>query len=84
MGWVHHLGMDQRKDLAKVYRAHRAGLTRRLMTEGHLSEHAAEQEVLAWEAEAERRNLDARTADWWAPAWGWMAEQRESKRRTAG
>ena len=73
--------MSRRTDLGKVYVAHRAGLIRRLVAEGHMGEHAAEQEVLAWEAEADRRHLDARTADWWAPAWGWMAEQRKSRRR---
>lgn len=73
--------MARRNDPAKLYIAHRTGLINRLVREAHVSEHTAEKLLLAWEAEGERRHLDARTGDWWAPAWAWILEQREHSRR---
>lgn len=71
--------MARRADPAKLYIAHRVGLIGRLQAEGRMSEHRAEEFVAAWEAEAERRNLDRRLGDFWAPAWGWIAERRQTR-----
>jgi hypothetical protein len=48
-----------------------------------MSEEVAERWLVAWEAEARSRGLDARTGAFWDPAYDWIAEQRRV-RRTQG
>jgi hypothetical protein len=66
--------MDQKSRIA-WYRSQRYGIIRRLQ-HGRLSVEAAERWVAAWEDEARRRHLDPSAADWWDPAWAWIADQR--------
>ncbi len=68
--------MAHRPDPLRLYAAHRAGLTTRLVNEARLSPETAERRIIAWESEARQRGLDGRTGAWWEPAWAWIAEQR--------
>lgn len=69
--------MARRPDPERLYAAHRAGLTMRLVREARISPERTEGWISAWEAEAALRDLDRRTGGWWEPAWGWIAEQRQ-------
>jgi hypothetical protein len=68
--------MARRPDPERLYAAHRAGLFNRLVREARLSEDSAERWLVVWESEARSRHLDARTGEWWEPAWEWIADQR--------
>ena len=67
--------MGRRATPENLSAAHRAALTARLVAEVRILPETAERCVAAWEAEARRRGLDARTPEWWRPAWEWIAEQ---------
>lgn len=69
--------MSPRPDPERLYQAHRAARLSRLQAEARLSPTAAEEWITRWEAEALLRGLDRRTGAFWAPAWEWIAEQRE-------
>jgi hypothetical protein len=48
----------------------------RLIREARISPDKTDRWISAWEAEAALRGLDGRTAEWWEPAWEWIAERR--------
>lgn len=68
--------MSRRADPLRIYAAHRAGLTQRLVREARISEDSAEHWITASESEARQRGLDGRMAAWWEPASDWIADQR--------
>jgi hypothetical protein len=66
----------RRPDPQRLYAAHRAGLTMRLVRVGRLSPETAERWVAQWETEASLRGLDRHKGTVWEPAWDWIADQR--------
>jgi hypothetical protein len=68
--------MARRPDPLNLYIAHRSGLFQRLIAGGWISEKVAELRITAYEAHARELHLDARSPDFWRPAWDWIAEQR--------
>jgi hypothetical protein len=68
--------MARRKpDPLNLYIAHRTGLFQRLIAGGRMSEQVAELGISAFEAHSRELHLDSRSADFWRPAWDWIAEQ---------
>jgi hypothetical protein len=51
------------------------GIVRRLQQSG-IPRETATQWARLWEAEAQRRDLDPMSGEWWTAAWAWIAEQR--------
>ena len=63
-------------DPERLFAAHRAGLTQRLISVARLSPETAKRWVAKWEAEASMRGLDRNRGTFWEPAWDWITEQR--------
>jgi hypothetical protein len=68
--------MPRRPDSQRLYDAHRAGPTQRLIREAQLSQETADRWVAQWQTEASLRGLDRHRGTFRAPAWEWIAEQR--------
>lgn len=68
--------MSRRADPERLYVAHRMALAGRLVSQARITAESAERWIGAWEAEARSRGLDARTPEWWRPAWEWIAAKR--------
>jgi hypothetical protein len=68
--------MPSRADSERLYIARRMALSARLADDARTTQDSAERWIAVWEAEARSRHLDARTSEWWEPAWDWIAEQR--------
>lgn len=69
--------MARSTDPKRIYIARRASLAARLTGTARMSPESADHWLAEWEAEAARRELDARSELWWRPAWEWISEQRD-------
>jgi hypothetical protein len=69
----------RKPDPLRIYAARREGNRHRLLGQG-VGEAAAEQWLVAWEAEGRSRAIDATTAAFWEEGYRWIAEQRKGRR----
>lgn len=69
--------MPRRRSPEALFVARRMGLAGRLTSAGML-EHVAERWIVAWEAEARARGVDARTPAFWDGAAAWIEQRRNA------
>jgi hypothetical protein len=69
----------RKPDPLRIFAARRIAHGNRLVGEG-VSEEVSERWLVAWEAEARSRGVDARTGAFWDPAYEWITEQRRVSR----